>query len=122
MPAPTILFYDPGSTPWAPKLRQLCAIQGLRLRPVETADLERTVSALSQGLRPAQTPPEGAPIGEPILVFCHLSGSQLDRMLQALRRLGVPRGCLKAVLTSSNAEWTLRALYDELCRERLQLS
>jgi hypothetical protein len=34
----------------------------------------------------------------------------------------VPRTCLKAILTPTNAGWTLRALYDELCREREQLS
>ena len=53
MPKQTLLLYDPHGAPWVPKLRQLCAIQGLRLRTVEDADLGRPVAALAEGLRPA---------------------------------------------------------------------
>ncbi len=50
-----------------------------------------------------------------------LTAGQLDRLLAALQKAGVPRTCLKAVLTPTNAQWTLRALYQELCRERERL-
>ena len=53
MPDPVILFYSPTSVPYLPKLRQLCALQGIRLRIMEAADLDRTLSALVQGLRPS---------------------------------------------------------------------
>ncbi len=118
----TLLLYDPVSSPWAPKLRRLCAVRGLRLRLVEEADLGRTVGALAQGLRPAGEAPSVQAVPEPVLVLCGLSGPQLDRILRGLRDLGVPRTCLKAVLTADNALWTFRALYDELVKERLQLS
>lgn len=114
-----VLFYTPTPAPYASKLLQFCALQGLKLRVLEGGDLDRTVSALAQGLRPSDPPPAGAPLPEPVMVFCSLTDRQLDRMLQSLRRLGV--SCLKAVLTPSNAGWTLRALYDELTRERDQL-
>lgn len=117
---PTILFYAPTPTPWGSQLRQLCAIQGFRLRTVETQDLDRTVDALAQGLQPSQPYPAGAPLEEPVLVFCALSGKQFDRLLPALTRMGA-RSCLKAVLTVHNAHWSFRELYGELVKERLQL-
>lgn len=119
MAKPALLLYDPIGSAWVPKLKQYCAIQGLRLRPVEASDLNRTVGALVQGLAPAEAPP-GHPtaVPEPLLIFCSLSSAQLDRLLAALRRMEVPRSVLKAVLTPDNAAWTLSALYQELCRER----
>lgn len=118
MAKPALLLYDPLGSPWAPKLKQYCAIQGLRLRPVEASDLGRSLSPLAQGLAPAGEIPAAPPIPEPMLIFCSLSNAQLDRLLTALRRMEVPRSVLKAVLTPDNAAWTLSALYQELCRER----
>lgn len=118
MAKPALLLYDPLGSPWAPKLKQYCAIQGLRLRPVEASDLGRSLSPLAQGLAPAGEIPAAPSVPEPMLIFCSLSNAQLDRLLTALRRMEVPRSVLKAVLTPDNAGWTLFALYQELCRER----
>lgn len=120
MSKPTILFYEPEGAAWLPKVRQLCAIQGLRLRQVSTDELEQSVQALlteqgSEGLAPG-----GEPLGEGVMVFCSTAPGQLDRMLTALRKAGM-KNCLKAVLTPTNAGWTFRALYKELCREREQM-
>lgn len=119
MSKPALLLYDPIGSAWVPKLKQYCAVQGLRLRPLEASDLSRTVGALAQGLTAPESAAEKAPaIPEPILIFCSLSNAQLDRLLAALRRMEVPRSVLKAVLTPDNAGWPLSALYQELCRER----
>lgn len=125
MAKPALLLYDPLNSPWVPKLKQHCAIQGLRLRPVEKSDLDRAVGALAQGLAapagenaPEASAAKAPAVPEPMLIFCSLSSAQLDRLLAALRRMEVPRWVLKAVLTPDNAGWTLSALYQELCRER----
>lgn len=118
MSKPALLLYDPIGSAWAPKLKQYCAIQGLRLRVVEASDLGRTVGALAQGLAPAGEAPAVAPVPEPMLIFCSLTNAQLDRLLTSLRRMALPRSVLKAVLTPTNAGWTFSALYRELCRER----
>ncbi len=118
MSKPALLLYDPIGSAWASRLKQYCAIQGLRLRVVEGSDLGRTAGALAQGLAPAGEAPTAPPIPEPMLIFCSLTNAQLDRLLAALRRMEVPRSVLKAVLTPANAGWSLSALYRELCRER----
>lgn len=120
MPKPVILFYTPASVPWGDRLKQYCALQGLRLRPVEASELDRAVGALAGEILPAPTPGPAGPVPEPMLVLCRLSNAQLDRLLAALR--GMEAGeCLKAVLTPANAPWSLSQLYRELCRERLAM-
>lgn len=120
MPRPVILFYTPSPVPYASKLPSLCAVQGFPLRRVTEGDLDCPLSALAQGLPAPEEPPAlGEPLSEPVLIFCHLSNAQLDRLLPSLRRIKAL--CLKAVLTPTNAQWTLRTLYGELCRERDQL-
>lgn len=118
MPRQVLLCYEPAAQPWGAGLRKICAVQGLRFRTVETADLGRTVGELAGGGQPAA---EGAPhpaLPEPVLVFCGVGSAQLDRLLLALRKLGLPRTCLKAVLTGENANWSFSQLYEELTRER----
>ena len=118
MPKPIILFYEPAPTPWGGKLRQYCALQGIRLHPVEAGELGRTVGSLASGL--AGDNPPALPIPEPMLVFCHLTEAQFNRILATLRKEGAGN-CLKAVLTPTNAGWSLSALYRELCKERLSM-
>ena len=115
---PTVLFYDPHGAEWGGKLRQVCAIQGLRLRAVEDGDLGRGVLSLAEGTPTAEAVQPFPPLPEPMLVLCGLGGAHLDRLLQGLRKAGVPRACLKAVLTGENSRWPLHTLYEELVRER----
>lgn len=60
-------------------------------------------------------------IPEEMLVFCGISGERLDSVLDMLRGSGLSVS-LKAVLTPHNVNWTLAALYQELCAEREQFS
>lgn len=113
-----ILLYAPAA-PWADGVKKLCALRGLRLRPVENSETGRTLDSLAFGKSSPAAPPESIP--EPLMVLCGFSSAQLDSLLAALRKTGVPQGCLKAVLTPSNAGWSLAALYRELCREREQM-
>ena len=52
-----------------------------------------------------------------MLVMCGLSGSEMNALLDALRQqnVNIP---LKAVLTETNAKWSLARLYKELSAER----
>lgn len=115
MSNPSILFYDPISSPWAGKLKTICAIQGLRLRRVEDDRLDLPLLPLLSG-EGAEVQSPAKPLPEPVMILCGLTEAQLDRLLPALRRERI--FCLKAVLTPTNAGWSLRQLYDELCRER----
>jgi len=117
MPHPTLLLYDPLGE-WAEHLKPVCAVQGVRYRAVSDPELSLPLSALAEGSK--GTAP-AAPLPEPVFVFCSLTDGKLNRMLAALRRLGVPPRALKAVLTASNSQWPFTQLYTQLCAERLRL-
>lgn len=119
MPKPMLLCYDPRSSPWRAKLPPVCAVQGLRFRPLTGADLDVELFRLAAG---ETGEVEGEPLPEPLLLLCGLTSGGLDRLLPALRKAGVPPRCLKAILTPHNAGWTLRALYGELTKEREELT
>lgn len=119
MPEPMILFYSPMAALQETSLRRLCAAQGLRLRMASAGDLERPIAAAARGLRPTGVQGRGSPLPEPVMILCHVPQERLDQLLNALRREGFT--CLKAVLTPTNAGWSLRRLYEELVRERAQM-
>ena len=116
MNKPTILLYAPIPLPWAPKLKTICARREFRFLPVTDAGLDQSLLALVEDGTAGEHRP-GPPLPEPVMVFCHLTAPQLDHLLPELGKLGA-RGCLKAMLTPTNKNWTLRQLYAELCRER----
>jgi hypothetical protein len=57
-----------------------------------------------------------------MVVMAGLSGAKTDMVLAALRKAGVQRTCLKAVLTDTNRFWNARALYEELKKEHSQMN
>ena len=118
MPTPPGVLYCHTTAPRAPPQPQTGANHKLRLQLISDSHLGCTLSALLT----EKSPPEGAvsPLPEPILVLCGLNNAQLDKLLPALRKLGAGP-CLKAVLTPTNASWTLSALYEELCKERAEI-
>ncbi|WP_321022576.1 DUF3783 domain-containing protein [Enterocloster bolteae] len=54
---------------------------------------------------------------EQVMVLKQFSSQRLDMLLAGLRRAGVPRIALKAVLTEHNSDWTFYHLYQELKEE-----
>lgn len=56
-----------------------------------------------------------------VLVMKNFTSSRIDTLLAGLRKAGVPKIELKAVITPQNAEWTFYQLYQELEREHESL-
>ena len=54
---------------------------------------------------------------DPMLVFCGLSSAKLEQLLTAMRRASLPPIPLKAILTTTNRDWTSQQLWQELRRE-----
>lgn len=61
------------------------------------------------------------PIREEFMVLCGFTDERLDELLAKLKKAGVPRVALKAVVTETNAQWTVYELYNHLLEERRQI-
>ena len=61
------------------------------------------------------------PINEELLVLCGFTEKRLDRLLERLRKAGVPKSVMKAIVTESNAHWTVHELYGHLMEERRRI-
>lgn len=89
---------------------------GAELVPVPMDSYGQTLASLAEkGPLPGET---GVPLGERMMVLCGLDG-ELEALLPALSAAGA--GCLKAVLTPHNRNWTAGRLLRELRRERRRL-
>lgn len=90
----------------------------LRVRRLLPGDMDQTLSALAAGKSGNDG---GEAPAEAFLVLCGCDSSLLNKILQALRAPGVPPLPLKATLTPHNVNWTARALFEEICRERAEM-
>lgn len=57
-----------------------------------------------------------------VLVMKNFTSSRIDVLLAGLRKAGVPKIKLKAVVTPQNADWSFYALYQELVKEHEQMA
>ena len=100
------------------KLSALCADMGISIREVKPFEYNLPIGALA-GLPfagPGQFSVSPALPGE-MLVICHMLSDQLDALLAGMRKAGIPKIALKAVLTPNNVTWNSVKLYEELARE-----
>lgn len=96
-------------------LRLLSVRLGLKLTAVPPERQGLTVEALVNG-DTAESAVD-APFAEELLVLCGVGAGAMNLLLAELRRRHVPIA-LKAVMTPTNAAWTVQQLHAELCRER----
>ena len=90
---------------------------GVRGRTVAPEEYGQPVGRLCglEGFPPADDAPTGG-FDDEMLVLCGLAGTQLDALLDSLRRAHAPIA-LKAVVTEENASWSSLHLHEELRRE-----
>lgn len=142
----TVLYYNPGrpeTMKHVAMMKSVLVRMGVRIRNIGPAQVMETVGCLAgvDGF-PASGEGTGAGDGagkdeadrvpgEPeknragglpeipveMMVLKKFSGKRLDELLLNLRKAGVPKIELKAVLTEHNSPWTFYHLYEELKEE-----
>ena len=116
MNMPLVLLYNLDN-PRGAKIRRMCLPLGLRTRLVTPEEYRLPLGELVEGGTP-ETPWEGEPFTDEMLVLVNCPGPLLDRFLQGFRRNKIPSVRLEAVLTPTNRTWDSAALHAELVRER----
>lgn len=103
------------------KLRFLCLRLGIRVQVVEQRAFGCAVGALV-ALDAAPVRAKHAPFADEMLVMANFRPGMLDAFLGGFREFGIPPVPLKAMLTPTNASWTLERLHAALCEEHEQMA
>lgn len=143
----TVLYYNPGrpeTMKHVAMMKSVLVRMGVRIKNIGQDQVMETVGYLAgmDGFKPRaegggeedgqnepeiNEPEQNAPsqngpgscpeIPAQVMVLKQFSGRRLDELLMNLRKAGVPKIELKAVLTEYNSLWTFYHLYEELKEE-----
>lgn len=113
-----VLYFSPDPVHVSRTLA-VCEGLGIRARLVLPNEADQTVGHLAglPGYARAAAPLASVPLAQPCMVLSGVSRARMDAFFAALRASNAPPADRKAVLTPTNAGWTLRALSAELGRE-----
>ena len=124
-----VLYYNPGNAPKPALMKSVLVRMGIRIKNVTDGQTGETIGNLL-GIKteePLNKEEENTvvsqeqtdnPIEEQMLVLYQFTERRLDQLLLQLRKAGVPKIDLKAIVTEQNSRWTLYQLYEELKKER----
>ena len=123
MALPLLLTYNlkPGTEAG---IARICRDLGIRIRTVNPGEYALPIGALA-GIPIAKAATPDAMPGhcfiDEMLVMCHMMSNELDAFLRAMRKAGMPRIDLKAMLTPINVLWNSTDLHSELAREHASM-
>jgi hypothetical protein len=113
----TVLYYSPEKKAYEMKLKGLLVRMGIRIRVVSPEQTGALVGDLLSGSQEAAGSALSPVIPEEMLVMLNFSGRRMDEFFAAMRKAGIPRISLKAVVTDTNRTWTFAKLYEEISEE-----
>ncbi len=124
-----ILFYQPekdkqsGNDTKASRLKGVLVRMGIRIKNISPDQVNQTVGYLAgiSGYE-AQPQKECPAVEEEILVMKNFTSRRIDELLMNLKKAGVPKIALKAVITDTNCTWKFYDLYQELKKEHDTMS
>ena len=130
-----VLYYQPesmkngGNASKAAKLKGVLVQMGIRIKNISPEQADQKIGYLAgydgyeENTDSRENGEEVHPaIEEEMLVMKNFTSRRIDELLAALRKAGVPKIALKAVVTETNCNWTFYALYEELKKEHEAMS
>lgn len=114
----TVLLYNLNNEKGR-KIRFLLVRLGMRIRVIEKEDYGKPLGVLA-GMKDVTLENEDAPVedfDDEMMVLYRFSDKRLDAFLQGLRKEGIERVDLKAVLTPTNCRWNSWQLFQEIQEE-----
>ena len=122
----SVLYYAPENAVYVGPIKGVLVQMEIKIKNLTPGRCEKKIGYLAgiDGFYDEVPMAEGkqqashAALREELLVFCGFTEERLDELLDKLKNTGIPRTVLKAVLTETNAHWTVYELYDHLMEER----
>lgn len=131
----TVLYYAPENAVHVGMIKGVLVQMGIKIKNLTPERCEKKIGYLAgldgfenEDRVPDNTDVSGVgqqaspiPIDEELLVLCGFTEERLDRLLEKLRKAGVPKSVMKAIITQANAHWTVYELYGHLVEERRRI-
>lgn len=135
-----VLYYSPEPMPYVAKLKGVLVQMGVRIKNIRPEQVTQTIGYLAgmdgyekeTAIQSHSAEPDESASGqksgqtvlpaEEMLVMKGFTSRRIDELLMNLRKAGVPKIRLKAVVTESNCPWTFCQLYEELLEENKAMS
>lgn len=120
----SVLYYNPTPTENVRLIKGVLVQMGVRIRNVTPEQTGQKIGYLAGLPGFEETISEGTPppVGEEMLVMKDFTGDRMDQFFLGLKKAGVPKIALKAVITETNSNWTLEQLYREIKDEHEKMS
>lgn len=122
----TVLYYNPNKAAHSAKLKSVFVRMGIRIKNITPDQVHETVGYLAgiPGFEASENPGDdmSKTMDEEMLVMKDFTSRRIDELLMSMRRSGVPKIALKAVITEYNAGWPFSKLYEEIKKEHEQMS
>ncbi len=131
-----VLYYNPDSSIRVTKLKGVLVRMGIRIRNVAPDQVLDTVGELAGVSGYENRGYSAAPdeekkevlqkelpvIAEEMMVMYGFTSSRIDELLAGLRKAGVSKVELKAVVTETNISWSFFHLYEEIKKEHERMT
>ena len=119
-----VLYYNTVQNPNVAKLKGVLVRMGVRIKNITPEQVTQTVGYLAgiEGYPESEIPEVLPVIEEEMLVMRGFTSRRMDELLMNLRKAGVPKIALKAVVTESNCGWSSYHLYEEIREEHKKMS
>lgn len=119
-----VLYYNTVQNPNVAKLKGVLVRMGVRIKNITPEQVTQTVGYLAgiEGYPESEIQEVLPVIEEEMLVMRGFTSRRMDELLMNLRKAGVPKIALKAVVTESNCGWSFYHLYEEIREEHEKMS
>lgn len=120
-----VLYYTPEQNEYVTRLKGVLVRMGIRIRNVPVQQVGETVGALAGMpgfVLQERKEAESLFIPEQMLVMHRFTSRRMDELLMNLRKAGVPKIGLKAVITPANCSWSFYHLYEEIREEHEKMN
>lgn len=119
-----VLYYAPEGTDHVGLLKGILSQMGIKIKNLTSQRCVQKIGYLAgtEGFGKREVN-EGfekyAPaMDKELLLFCGFSEERLEELLDKMKKAGIPKIGLKAVITETNVHWTVYRLYKQLCEEQ----
>lgn len=121
---PTVLLYNFKDSVRNRKITLALMPLGLRLKKVEKENYNQPIGYIAgvKGIEPLNETHVGEELEDEMLIMVGMTSAQIDGLIMAFRKNGIPKVKCKAVLTETNQYWDALTLYKELKLEHDTLS